>query len=244
MTFLILGLAALAGLSGLASAVSFDLNYSDPASDVVKLWTLNDTPVLTSTGNLTMSPFPDNVNLLWIRSANASANVTLTIEVKGSIANLDNTSYEIRLYTRSDNATHFTVTYLNGTTILTSNATGFTPRDLTGNSTITSTGPNPALKNTLKINVVKSLLGTTGAWNIDAFATQRGPTYTYRDYGWSLPGNPGSSPTPPPPPSGWTSSLWIIAIVVMVVALVAVVLLINRRRKTPPKNQTNLPPDH
>ena len=243
MTFLVLGLAVLAGLSGVASGVSFDLNYSDPASDVVKLWTLNDTAVRTSTGNLTISPFPDSVNLLWIRSANASANVTLTVEVKGSIANLDNSSYEIRLYTRSDNATHFIVTYVNGTTVLTSNATGFMPKDLTGNSTITSTGPNPALTNTLHINVVKSLLGTIGAWNIDAVATQRGPTYTYRDYGWSLPGNPGSSPTSPPPPSGWTSSLWIIAIVVITVALVAVVLLIRRRRKIPPKNKTNLPPD-
>jgi len=98
---LLLGFVVLAASAGVASAVSFDLNYSDPASDVVKFWATNDTPVLTPTGNLTLSPFPDSVNLLWIRSANASANVNLTIQVKGSIANLANTSYEIRLFTRS-----------------------------------------------------------------------------------------------------------------------------------------------
>ena len=117
------------------------------------------TPVLLPDGNLTLTPFPDSVNLLRIRSANVSASVNLTFQVKGSIANLDNTTYEMRLYTRLDNASHFIVTYVNGSTVLTSNATGFNPVDLSGNSAIVSTGSNPALLNTLVLTVAKSLLG-------------------------------------------------------------------------------------
>ena len=230
---LIVGLLAVAAISGIASAVSFDLNYSDPASDVAKLWTSNMTPVLDSGGNATLSPFPDSVNILWIRSANASANVTLTVEVKGKIANLKNTSYEVRLFTRADNATHFIVTYVNGTTTLSSNATGFQPVDISGNSSIAATGPNPALRNALQINVSKALVGTIGAWNIDAIATQAEPTYTYQDTGWRVPGNPGSTPPLSPTPSGWPA--WgLIALAVGIAAILAVIVLLARRKRTPP----------
>jgi len=233
---LVMGFVALAASAGIVSAVSFDLNYSDPASDVVKFWTANDTPVLTSTGNLTLSPFPDSVNLLWIRSANASANVNLTIQVKGSIANLANTSYEMRLFTRSDNASHFSVTYTNGMTTLTSNATGFTPVDLSGRTTITSTGA--ALKNTLRVSVAKSLLAPITAWNIDAIATQTGPVYTYRDYGWEQPGNPGSTPSPSPTPSGLPSWIWLLLVPAILVTIVAVIILMARRKKPAPPPQS------
>ncbi len=231
---LVFGLVALATSSGIASAVSFDLNYSDPASDVVKLWTSNDTPVLMPSGNVTMSPTPASVNLRWIRSANASANVNLTIETVGDIANLDNTSYAIRLYTRADNASHYIVTYNNGTTTLTSNATGFVSVDITGNSTISAAGSNPTLLNLLRIRLAKSLLGTISAWNIDAVATQTGVPYTYRDYGWEVPGNPGSAPTPAPTPSGLPSWIWIVIAVVIVAALLAVVVAIRRKPAGPP----------
>jgi len=33
---------------GVVSAVSFDRNYTDPASDVVQLWASNMTPVMTN----------------------------------------------------------------------------------------------------------------------------------------------------------------------------------------------------
>ncbi len=232
---LVAGLVGLALFSGIASAVSFNLSYSDPASDVEKFWTSNNTPVLTSTGNITLSPFPATVDLIRIASANASANVTLTITVKGSISNLDNTSYQMRLYTRADNASHFMVTYVNGTTRLTSNATGFTSVDLSGNTVIT--GPNPNLKNTVQITVGKTLLGTITAWNIDATATQSGPVYTYRDFVWMLPGNPGSNPTPTPTPSILPSWIWL-AIVPVVLAIVVVIVLVARRKKPAPPPQS------
>ena len=226
-------LVASAAAIGTASAVTFDRNYSDPASDVVQLWTANMTPVLLPDGNVSMSPFPDGVNLLWIRSADESASVNLTFQVKGDIADLDNTSYEMRLYTRADNASHFLVTYTNGSTVLTSNATGFVPVDISGNSLITSTGPNPVLLNTLVITVAKSLLGTVTSWDIDATATERGSTYTYRDSGWLVPGNPGSAP---PPSSGLNLPNWIwLAIVPVVIAIAVAILILARhaRERTP-----------
>ncbi len=230
---IVMGFVALAASAGIASAVSFDLSYSDPASDVVKLWTSNMTPVLTPSGNQTLSPFPDSVNFLRLASANASADVKLTAQVKGNIAKLDNTSYEIRVYTRQDNTSHFIATYVNGTTTLTSNATGFVPVDISGSAFITSTGPNPTLKNTLQVNLSKSLLGTVTSWNIDATAKQTGPTYTYEDFIWEVPGNPGSTPTPPPTSSGLPSWIWF-AVIPVVLAIVAVIVLMARRKKPAP----------
>ncbi len=155
------------------------------------------TPVLDVNGEPLMSPFPSAINLIRLRSEESAGgmNVSLTIEVQGSIAGLDNTTYDVRLYTRADNASHFLVSYVNGTTTLGSNDTSFVPIDITGNSTVGSTGPNPTLENTLEITVAKSLLGNITAWNIDATSTQLGATYSYRDFGWEVPGNPGSAPT-------------------------------------------------
>src|SRR2546421_12303673 len=106
-------LLALGSSIGVASAVSFDRSYADPASDVVELWASNMTPALTD-GNLTLSPFPDSVNVLRLSSADAGADIALPIQAKGSIAAMDNTSYQIRVYTRLDNSTHFGATYLTG----------------------------------------------------------------------------------------------------------------------------------
>ncbi len=180
-----------------SAGVPLELTYTDPASDVVKLWSSNMTPVLNVNGEPFMSPFPAEINILRLHSTESEggANVTLTLEVQGSIANLDNTSYEIRLYTRADNASHFIVSYANGSTFLDSNDTSFSAIDITGNSTVGSTGPNPTLQNALEIRVEKSLLGNLTAWNMDTTGTQIGPTYSYRDFGWEVPGSPGSAPT-------------------------------------------------
>src|SRR5437899_11449632 len=159
---LLVSLMAIGSGIGVASAVSFDRSYADPASDVVELWASNMTPVLTD-GNLTMSPFPDSVNVLRLASADAGADIALTIQVKGSIANLDNTSYQMRIYTRQDNSSHFQASYVNGKTMLTSNATGFVPVDISTSTTVT--------QGTLLVNVAKSWLGTITAWDLDATAT-------------------------------------------------------------------------
>src|SRR2546425_4390294 len=80
---LLVSLMAIGSGIGVASAVSFDRSYADPASDVVELWASNMTPVLTD-GNLTMSPFPDSVNVLRLASADAGADIALTIQVRAA----------------------------------------------------------------------------------------------------------------------------------------------------------------
>ncbi len=218
---LLVSLVAFAPGIGVASAVSFDRSYTDPASDVVELWASNMTPVLTD-GNLTMSPFPDSVNVMRLASADAGADITLTIQVKGLIANLDNTSYHIRIYTRQDNSSHFQATYVNGTTMLTSNGTGFVPVDISTRATVT--------QGTLLVNVAKSWLGTITAWDLDATATETGATYSYRDSGWQIPGSPGSEPALPGAPSVLANWAWV-AVVPVAIAIATVVLMVLRERR-------------
>jgi hypothetical protein len=88
------------------SAVSLNLNYSDPASDVFKLWTSNNSHVTDAGGFWVMSPAPGGVNLLRVSSTDAGTNVNLYLRVQTTIASRANTSYEIRLYSRADNRTH------------------------------------------------------------------------------------------------------------------------------------------
>jgi hypothetical protein len=179
-----------------AAEPNFHLDYSDPASDVEQLWTSNMSAVTDANGDPIARPFPDSINIVWTRSVNATdpANVTVSVDTQGRIANRDDTSYEFQLFTNPTYTSYFRVTYANGTTTLDSTDPDFTPVDLTGNSTITNVGP-PSIQNRLRINVEKSLLGTITSWNVRLLALQVEPTYTYRDWGWELPGNPGSAPT-------------------------------------------------
>src|SRR5207244_8603806 len=133
----------------------------------------------------------DSVYMTHLTSSNVSTHALLTMQVKGTIANLDNTSYQIRLYTRQDNATHFAVTHVNRTTTLASNATGFVPVDLSASTTI--------VQDTLSVRVAKSRLGIITAWEIDATATETGAVYAYVDDGSRIPGNPGSTTRLPAP---------------------------------------------
>lgn len=172
------------------SAVNFALNYSDPSSDVFKLYTSNLSHVTNSASYWIMSPSPGTVNLLRLSSANASASVDVYLKVQTSISVLANTTYEWRLYTRADNATHYIVTFRNGVTSMVSNHTGSAAHNLTANTTVGNLG-------WLGVSVPKADLGGASnitAWNIDATAKQIQGNYTYEDFGWSLPGNPGSAP--------------------------------------------------
>ncbi len=175
-----------------ATAVTdyLDKNYSDPASDVAKMWTSNNTHVTTSNGTWVLSNQPTQVNLLRLASTNASANIDLYLKVQGSIASQPNISYEIRLYSRADNRTHFIVTYSNGTTWLTQNNTAATHVNLTSSTLISPT-------TTLNIVVSKADLGGPSnitTWNIDGVAKWTETIYTYVDFVWEQPGNPASAP--------------------------------------------------
>lgn len=173
-----------------AAALNLNLNYSDPASDVFKLWTSNNSHVTDAGGFWIMSPSPGSVNLIRLSSTDAGTSVNLYLRVQTTIASRANTSYEIRLYSRADNRTHFMVDYSNGLTTLKQNGTAPGVFNLTANATI-----SPA--STLNVVVSKDLLGGSSnitAWNIDATAKQIAGNYTYEDFVWQQPGNPGSAP--------------------------------------------------
>ncbi len=174
-----------------ASAVNFALNYSDPASDVFKLWTSNNSHVTAAGGFWIMSPSPSDVNLLRVASYVDGPNLGLYLRVQGTIATaLSNVSYEIRMYPRADNRTHYLLSYSAGAAHLTSNASGAVTVNMTSNVTVTP-------GSTLNAVVNKTLIGGAAsitAWNIDATAKQVAGNYTYEDFGWSQPGNPGSAP--------------------------------------------------
>ncbi len=173
-----------------AAALNLNLNYSDPASDVFKLWTSNNSHVTDVSGFWIMSPSPGEVNLIRVSSTDAGTNVNLYLRVQTTIASRANTSYEIRLYSRADNRTHYLVDYSNGVTYLKQNTTAASTSNLTANTTI-----SPA--STLNVVVRKALLGGSTnitAWNIDATSKQDAGNYTYEDFVWQQPGNPGSAP--------------------------------------------------
>ncbi len=169
------------------SAVNFSLNYSDPASDVFQLWTSNDTHVTDASGFWILNPSPGTVNLIRLSSADSGSAVNAFLKVQTTITVSANTTYEMRLYTRADNSTHYIITYRGGIATMVSNHTGSAVVNLTAE---TSVGP----LGWLEFHVSKSDLGNITAWNIDATAKQVAGNYTYEDFGWSLPGNPGSAP--------------------------------------------------
>lgn len=173
-----------------ASAVNFNLNYSHPASGVMELWTSNNSHVTYGNGSWVMGTNPGIVNVERVASYDDGLSVGLYLRVKTTIASQSNVTYEIRMYTRADNRTHYILDFSNGLASLSQNVTGTRTTNMTANVTI-------APASTLNALVNKSLLGGVAnitAWNIDASAKEVGNPYTYVDYVWQLPGNPGSAP--------------------------------------------------
>lgn len=173
-----------------SAAVNFNLNYSDPASDVFLMWTSNGTHVTNATGFWLMSPYPPSANLFRVASYDDGAGIGLYLNVKNTIASNVSTSYAIRMYSRADNSTHYVLTYANGIATVKSNKTGATYTNVTADVRI-----SPA--STLNAVVNKTLLGGAAnitAWNIDATAKMTVGNYTYEDFVWQQPGNPGSAP--------------------------------------------------
>ena len=187
----VLMLVLVAAMSPGAKAIDFTLEYSDPASDVMKLNSSTMNPVIVD-GEPVMSPFPDEINILWLRTGEAGTlneYIEVRIEVKGQIVNRLNTTYTVNLYTNETNETHYIVNYTSGYMWIRSNVSAAIT-DITGNSTIGGIGGN-----TLILLISKDLLGEITAFNVDAYATIYDTPYSYRDFGWMVPGHPGSTPT-------------------------------------------------
>jgi hypothetical protein len=193
-------LSAVATIS--ARAATFPIDYSDPASDVVRLNATTGMCEVDAANNCIRSPDPKDVNIQWLRGRDAGTRYNLTIEVRGRIRDYANTSYLVNLYTDASNRTHWSVNYTNRVLLLYTNVSTTQRRDISRNATIW--GVNPTSPNSLSLFVDKSLLGgptnISASVNIDGTAIMRGnPTqgqrYSYQDFGWEVPGHPASSPT-------------------------------------------------
>jgi len=197
---LILGL--LTPLAMTARAATFPINYSDPASDVVRLNSTTGLCEVDAADNCIMSPNPQDVNIQWVRGRDVAGEYNLTIEVRGRIQDYPNTTYAVNLYIDATNQTHWIVNYTDGGLSLTTNQSGTAVVDITGNATVY--GPNPTSPNIVSMFVNQSLLGgpsnISASVNIDGMAIQKGDPnlgepYSYQDFGWEVSGHPATSPT-------------------------------------------------
>lgn len=173
-----------------ASSVNINLNYSDPANDVAVLWTSNNSHVTNAGGFWVFSANHPSVDLLRLSSTNSSTSIAVYLKVRSTIAILPNTTYQFSLYPRLDNSTHYVVTYHDGTTTMVTNHTGSSTWNLTARTQVGNLG-------WLGVNVSMADLGgpaNISAWNIDATSKQVSGNYTYEDFVWQQPGNPGSAP--------------------------------------------------
>lgn len=173
-----------------ASAVNFNLSYPDPTGDVFELWTSNATHVTYAGGFWVMGRNPGEVNLVRLTSVDAGANVNLALRVRTAILSDVNVSYQIRLYPRADNATHYQVDYSNGLASLTQAGSPAAPTNITASATV---GPS----STLNVAVNKTLLGglaNIDSWKIDASTREVAGNYTFEDFLWQVPCSPESAP--------------------------------------------------
>ncbi|HLF07091.1 MAG TPA: hypothetical protein VI893_07985 [Thermoplasmata archaeon] len=220
------------GPSSPSSSIEFWKNYSDPANDVMMLHA-NGTPVIVNSSFVFVTDH-DSVDVKWVRSGlatdNTTVNIVLEVGRNSEILELANTTYTFNLYSDATNRSRYIVNYSDGVATLRNNASAGTA-DLSGN--VTLSGPNPQKLNTLTIAVRKTLLKNLTAWNIYATARQDGSPYSYQDFGWEVPGNPGSTPTPPPPSPPPVYQQWLPYLIaaLLVLALVAVVVVLTRKKK-------------
>ncbi len=169
-----------------AQDISFDLSYSDPASDVT--WTYEN-------GTTEMKSEPKDVNIKWLRSELEPNDDTLKLTIELSspgVIRTDNiTTYKINIYTTAENATHFIVNYSDGNCKLRTN---------TSASFINESVEYSISGSELECFVSLSELGNITYYNIDATAETReyeNETVGWvlkKDFGWEVAGSPGSTP--------------------------------------------------
>lgn len=213
---------SLFGQAAVAQPVDFDLDYSDPASDV--MWVLGN-------GTMYMQSEPKDVNIKWLRSAlePGGETIRLTIELSnpGQIRTDNASIYQINIYTTAGNESHFVVKYNNGGCTMGTN----TSTDLVNGSVQYSISDGA-----LDCFVNRSDLGNITFYNVDASAETReyeNATVGYvlkKDFGWEVPGNPGTVPGDPPDGEGTPGfGLWMIA-TATVIAVGATAIMRRRGR--------------
>ncbi len=170
-----------------AQAIDYDLDYSDPASDVT--WVYEN-------GTMENKSEPKDVNIKWLRSemeaADGALKLTIELASPGQIRTDNATFYHFNIYTSDANASHFVLNYSNGNCRLGTNIT---------DSFINSSVDHTITGLRLDCFVNLSELGNVTYFNIDATAETRdyvNETVGWilkKDFGWQVPGSPGSTPT-------------------------------------------------
>jgi hypothetical protein len=179
-------------------AVVYDRDYSDPASDVT--WIFGN-------GSYEMRDEPKDVNIKWLRSELVGDTLRLTIELSnpGQVRTDNATVYQLNIYTTTGNASHFIVNYSDGDCALYTN---------TSSNIINGSVEHTVSGGELVCFVSLAQLGDITYYNLDASAQ----TYGYenatvgwvlkKDFGWELPGNPGSTPEDVPESGTPGFGLW------------------------------------
>jgi hypothetical protein len=173
-----------AAAQGPVEVIEYDLDYSDPASDVT--WVYGN-------GSMENKGEPKDVNIKWVRSEPVGQTLKLTIELSspGQIQTDEATSYMFNIYTTAGNQSHFVVNYSDGDCTLYTN---------TSSTPVNSSVEYSINGGDLVCFVNVSDLGTIESYNLDASAE----TVVYenatvgwvlkKDFGWAVPGNPGTAP--------------------------------------------------
>lgn len=206
--------------TGMGQGIDFDLDYSDPASDVRWIY---------ENGTSELKNEPKDVNIKWLRSKLLPDNVTLklTIELSspGQIRTDDATSYLFNIYTTAGNESHYIVNYSNGDCTLYTN---------TSASIVNETVKHSVSGQDLACFVNVSDLGNITYYNVDASAS----TFEYenatvgwvlkKDFGWEVSGSPGTTPEDVPEDGSGTPGfgLW-----TMMVATLSAFTIVTFARK-------------
>ncbi|MCK4757241.1 MAG: hypothetical protein KAS67_02190 [Thermoplasmata archaeon] len=212
-----------------AQDIDFDLDYSDPASDVT--WVYEN-------GTTEMRNDPKYVNIKWLRSElqpdNETIKLTIELASPGKIRTDNITIYQINIYTAVGNASHFIVNYTNGNCKLRTN---------TSASFINESIEYSISGLRLDCFVNLSELGNITYYNVDASAETReyeNETIGWvlkKDFGWEVSGSPGTTPDDDLTDGedggifDLGSDLCIISIVLALILVVVIIIAILARRR-------------
>ena len=208
--------------TGMGQAIDFDLDYSDPASDVRWIY---------ENGTSELKNEPKDVNIKWLRSKLQADDETLklTIELSspGQIRTDDATSYLFNIYTIAGNESHYIVNYSNG------DCTLYTK---TSASLINQSVTHSISGQDLACFVNMSDLGNITYYNVDASAETReyvNATVGWvlkKDFGWEVSGSPGTTPEDVPEDGNGTPGFGLWTMMVATISAFAIVTFVRKIR--------------
>jgi hypothetical protein len=205
--------------------VDYEMDYQDPAGDVLKF---NES--WSQVGTVETQP---QIDIKWLRSSNdTQGNVVLRLEFKNNqvIEKSNETRYVFRVFTSQDNSTGYNVTYKNETTIITDFNNTLKEEITNSTSIIDDNGE------VLLVEISKNkYLDNISYYNIDAFTWKEQSNMTYIDYVSEIPGHPGETGTVVDQGNGESDvekglfddlcSIPLILIIVVIIIIVIIILV-------------------